>query len=66
MLANRSAAGTQIPNPDKFPNGLAATVDFIHSLGLKAGVYTARSNHTCAYRAAAAAAAMARGRAVRR
>ncbi|MFI6677801.1 NPCBM/NEW2 domain-containing protein [Kribbella sp. NPDC050470] len=36
----RSAAGDLQPNPAKFPNGLEPLVDYIHSLGLKAGIYT--------------------------
>lgn len=50
MLANRSdnGSGPQIPNPDKFPDGVAAVADYIHSKGLKLGLYTARANHTCA------------------
>ncbi|MFE3267479.1 NPCBM/NEW2 domain-containing protein [Streptomyces sp. NPDC059215] len=36
----RSAAGDLVPNPDQFPNGLKPLVDYIHSKGLKAGIYT--------------------------
>lgn len=36
----RSAAGDLTPNPAQFPNGLAPLVDYIHSKGLKAGIYT--------------------------
>lgn len=36
----RSEAGDLQPNPAKFPNGLKPMVDYIHSLGLKAGIYT--------------------------
>ncbi|MEI8411535.1 MULTISPECIES: NPCBM/NEW2 domain-containing protein [unclassified Kribbella] len=36
----RSAAGDLQPNPAKFPNGLKPLVDYIHSKGLKAGIYT--------------------------
>ncbi|MEN3267335.1 NPCBM/NEW2 domain-containing protein [Pseudonocardia sp.] len=37
---SRSEAGDLQPNPAKFPNGLKPMVDYIHSLGLKAGIYT--------------------------
>ncbi|MEV8375719.1 NPCBM/NEW2 domain-containing protein [Kribbella sp. NPDC056861] len=37
---SRSAAGDLVPHPDKFPNGLKPLVDYIHSKGLKAGIYT--------------------------
>ncbi|MGW1540071.1 NPCBM/NEW2 domain-containing protein [Streptomyces sp. NPDC002309] len=36
----RSAAGDLVPNPDQFPDGLKPLVDYIHSKGLKAGIYT--------------------------
>ncbi|MFE0631936.1 NPCBM/NEW2 domain-containing protein [Streptomyces sp. NPDC058864] len=36
----RSAAGDLTPNPDQFPDGLKPLVDYIHSKGLKAGIYT--------------------------
>jgi hypothetical protein len=39
MLANRSASGNQIANPDKFPDGFQAVTAFIHDLGLKSGLY---------------------------
>ena len=43
MLANRTAEGNMIPNPTKFPNGFKAVADFIHGLGLKSGLYTAKA-----------------------
>ncbi|MFJ5264823.1 NPCBM/NEW2 domain-containing protein [Streptomyces sp. NPDC088387] len=36
----RSEAGDLTPNPAQFPNGLKPLVDYIHSKGLKAGIYT--------------------------
>ncbi|GHH25588.1 NPCBM/NEW2 domain-containing protein [Streptomyces lanatus] len=36
----RSSAGDLVPNPAQFPNGLKPLVDYIHSKGLKAGIYT--------------------------
>jgi len=52
MLANRSADGSQIANPDKFPQGFKTVADEIHALGLKSGLYTAKGPHTCAKYAA--------------
>ncbi|MFI5731787.1 NPCBM/NEW2 domain-containing protein [Kribbella sp. NPDC051587] len=37
---SRSAAGDLVANPAKFPDGLKPVVDYIHSKGLKAGIYT--------------------------
>ncbi len=39
---------TQVPDPDKFPMGMKAVVDYVHSLGSTFAIYTARSNLTCA------------------
>jgi len=39
--------GHQIPNADKFPDGIEPVIEHIHSLGLKFGIYTARGSHTC-------------------
>lgn len=47
-LANRTADGRQIANPDKFPNGFKAVADEIHSLGMLSGLYTAEAPLTCA------------------
>ena len=43
----RSADGTLIPDPKLFPNGLKPVFDYIHSQGLKAGIYTSRGSLTC-------------------
>ena len=48
MLLNRTADGRQIANPEKFPQGFKFVADSIHSLGLKAGLYTAKGPTTCA------------------
>jgi alpha-galactosidase len=48
MLATRDANYRQIANPEKFPDGFAAVTAYIHSLGLKSGLYTSRSPKTCA------------------
>jgi alpha-galactosidase len=48
MLAARDANGNQVANPAKFPNGFKAVADFIHSLNMSSGLYTAKGNRTCA------------------
>jgi len=40
--------GPQLPDPVKFPQGIPPVVDYIHSKGLKAGLYTSASPWTCA------------------
>ena len=46
MSGSRDAVGNLVPDPARFPN-ITDTIAFIHSLGLKAGLYTARGTHTC-------------------
>jgi hypothetical protein len=43
---------SQVPDPSKFPNGFKAVADFIHGVGMKSGLYTAKGPHTCQKRAA--------------
>jgi len=52
MSFNRSANGSQVPDPTKFPNGFKAVADFIHGVGMKSGLYTAKGPNTCQKRAA--------------
>ena len=49
LLGNRSNAGRgpQVPNPARFPRGLPAVIDHVHSKKLKFGLYTALDNTTC-------------------
>jgi len=35
------------PNPQQFPSGMKALADYLHSLGLKLGVYTCVGQQTC-------------------
>ncbi len=37
-----------VPNHEKFPNGMKAVGDYIHSLGLKFGMYSCMGVRTCA------------------
>ena len=48
MLAARDANGSQVANPQKFPNGFQNVTAYLHGLGLKSGLYTAKGPHTCA------------------
>ena len=43
-----SVDGHLLLHPEKFPNGLRPLVDYIHGLGLKAGIYTDAGDNTCA------------------
>lgn len=43
----RDAQGYMTTNLKRFPNGLKGTADYIHSLGLKAGIYTDAGTRTC-------------------
>jgi len=44
----RDAHGDLVPDPEKFPNGMRALADEIHSLGLKIGIYSDAAEKTCA------------------
>ena len=44
----RDPDGDLIPEPEKFPNGIQAVVDYVHSLGFKFGIYACASERTCA------------------
>ncbi|MGW4897807.1 hypothetical protein ACWEQL_37005 [Kitasatospora sp. NPDC004240] len=45
---SRDAAGNLVPDPVKFPNGIAAVADHVHALGLKLGIYEDAGTRTCA------------------
>lgn len=44
---DRDSLGHIVPDPDKFPNGMKVVGDYIHSLGLKFGVYSCAGSKTC-------------------
>ncbi|MGW5606672.1 glycoside hydrolase family 27 protein [Streptomyces sp. NPDC003753] len=44
----RDSAGNLRANPTKFPSGMKALGDYIHSKGLKFGIYEAPNEKTCA------------------
>lgn len=43
----RDEAGNVYPDPKKFPSGMKALGDYIHSKGLKFGIYTDAAEWTC-------------------
>ncbi|MDR1951440.1 MAG: alpha-galactosidase [Bacteroidales bacterium] len=45
----RDSTGKLLHHPIKFPNGMRAVADYIHSKELKAGIYSEGGVHTCAY-----------------
>ena len=44
----RDENGRLVPNPEKFPNGMKAVADYVHSKGLKFGMYSCVGTMTCA------------------
>jgi alpha-galactosidase len=46
----RDTAGNIIADPQKFPSGIKALADYVHSKGLKFGIYTDAGTKTCAGR----------------
>jgi alpha-galactosidase len=49
MAMERDAkTGNLIPDPKKFPNGLKPVIDYVHSKGLKFGLYNCAGTKTCA------------------
>lgn len=45
----RMSDGQLLIHPVRFPNGLRGLVDYIHSLGLKAGIYSDAGRNTCGH-----------------
>lgn len=43
----RDENGRLVPDKTKFPNGMKALADYIHSKGLKFGMYSCAGTHTC-------------------
>lgn len=48
MTRERDANGNLVPDPIKFPSGMKALVDYVHSKGLKIGLYNCAGTKTCA------------------
>ncbi|MBP5255562.1 MAG: glycoside hydrolase family 27 protein [Clostridia bacterium] len=47
-LRNRDENGRMVPDPEKFPSGMKAVADYVHSKGLKFGMYSCAGSMTCA------------------
>jgi alpha-galactosidase len=47
---SRDAHGDIVPDPARFPHGMKVVGDYIHSLGLKFGVYSDAGSLTCGKR----------------
>jgi len=48
MTHTRDAEGRLVPDPVKFPDGIKGTADYVHSKGLKLGIYEDAGTATCA------------------
>jgi alpha-galactosidase len=44
---SRDASGTIVPDPERFKGGMKALADYVHSKGLKFGVYSDAGARTC-------------------
>ncbi|MCG2462436.1 glycoside hydrolase family 27 protein [Flavobacteriaceae bacterium F89] len=49
-FGGRDKAGKIVPHPERFPNGMKRLAEYIHSQGLKAGIYSDAGINTCASR----------------
>ena len=47
-LKERDRFGKLVPDPDKFPGGIKKVADYLHSKGLKLGIYSCCGTRTCA------------------
>jgi alpha-galactosidase len=48
MSMERDSAGNLVADPKKFPHGMKAFADYVHSKGLKFGIYNCAGTKTCA------------------
>ncbi|MFI5138811.1 MAG: glycoside hydrolase family 27 protein [Sphingobacteriales bacterium] len=48
MSMERDKSGNLVADPKKFPNGMKAFADYVHSKGLKFGIYNCAGTKTCA------------------
>jgi len=48
LLKKRGANGELVPDPGKFPQGIAAVAAYVHRKGLKLGIYESAGTTTCA------------------
>lgn len=49
FFGGRDRNGNIIANAERFPNGMGIVADYIHRLGLKAGIYADGGDNTCGY-----------------
>ena len=49
FFGGRDEQGKIISHPIRFPNGMKAVADYIHNLGLKAGIYADGGDNTCGF-----------------
>ncbi|XP_072040639.1 alpha-N-acetylgalactosaminidase-like [Amphiura filiformis] len=47
MAAERDSQGKLVADPERFPNGMKALADYVHSKGLKLGIYESMGYKTC-------------------
>ena len=50
QATQREADGSIVPDPTRFPSGIKALADYVHSKGLKLGIYSDAGTRTCAGR----------------
>jgi alpha-galactosidase len=48
LKKQRDANGNLVPDPAKFPDGIKGVADYVHSLGMKLGIYEDAGTATCA------------------
>jgi alpha-galactosidase len=48
MTHDRDASGNLVPDPAKFPDGISGVAAYVHSKGLKLGIYESAGTATCA------------------
>jgi len=48
MAMERDSQGNLVPDPEKFPRGIKVVSDYVHSKGLKFGLYNCAGTKTCA------------------
>ncbi|XP_007939977.1 alpha-N-acetylgalactosaminidase [Orycteropus afer afer] len=46
-IGGRDDEGNLVPDAKRFPHGIAYLADYVHSLGLKLGIYEDLGNYTC-------------------
>ncbi|MBV9684821.1 MAG: alpha-galactosidase [Solirubrobacterales bacterium] len=49
MAPSRDSAGNLVADPTRFPGGIKPVADYVHSLGLKLGIYEDAGTTTCAH-----------------